>query len=436
MKKVVFFLAIVFMVTGCYKDDINDLNEKYDKLKEELDAYKTLLQALENKLTVNSITETANGYKVVFSDGTEMQVGNGTDGTNAPSIVRIVDTGNTVVFHMSDGTTITVGKTVSEGLYVLSEGAAGSGNGQLVYFDYNSATNKYVRNNTKRFQNYGETPNDLVIYGSKMYCAITGTSVNGGLIRVINVKTGETIQDIPTTDENGKLQPRRLAVHDGKVYVSAYPGAVVRIDTTAYAVNVTQLSGTFSEGICVSGENLYICNSGQGVGNTVSVVNISQFEETDEITVPYNPVNIVNAGNNELYINTASVWSGPAMGNLANVHILNTASKTVTKTFNIEIESIALGKNYVYCSATDWDTYGSVLKKISIANKTVSEFTTDPDDYMFGYKLSVNPLNDEVFLTQMMGDDVYRFKEDGTYIETLSTGQANGAIVAFISTVK
>ena len=500
MKRLSFFLTILFMaalITSCYKDDINDLNNKYNQLKQEqerqaqlLATYQSLIQALENKLTINSIEPDGSGYKIKFSNGAEVSIANGQngrtpimaigengnwfidgvdsgkkstgesgttltivngywhmdgvdtgvkangdDGTSVPYIVSIVDVNGTIIFHMSDGTSITVGKTVSEGLYVLSEGNYGSGNGQLVYFDYNSTTDKYVRNEAKRFQNYGETPNDLIIYGSKMYCAITGSG-NNGIVRVIDPKTGATIRDIPITKESTDLQPRRLTVHGGKVYVSTYKSAVAKIDTLDYTVNIAVIGGTFSEGICVAGENLYICNSGQGGGNTISIVNVAQFEETGTITVPYNPIHILYAGNNELYFNTASVWSGPAAGAPANLHILNTSSKTVTKTFNLEIEFIAKGKEYVYGSATDWSTYGTIFKKISIANKSASDFTTDPEDYMFGYKLAVNPLNDEVFLTQQMGDWVDRFAKDGTWIEQIETGKQNGAAIAFVNVVK
>lgn len=500
MRKIAFLLSMALVLNGCYKDDIDDLNKKYDDLKKEqqrqaelLATYQSLINALEKKLTISSIVTTDNGYKIVFSNETEMIIKNGdnghtpvitvgdngnwfidgvdsgkkstgqdgtsptlsiiggywylndvntgvkaegTDGSNAPAIVSIVDVGGTILFYMSDGTTVTMGKTVTVGLYVLSEGTMGNGNGQLVYFDYNAATDKFVRNNEKRFQNYGETPNDLIIYGSKMYCAMTGTTTGGGMVRVINPTTGETLKDIEITRESTSQQPRRLTSHQGKVYVTLYSGAVARIDTATFATSVAGLSGTFSEGLCVFGQSLYVCNSGQGADNTVSVVDIARFTETETITVPYNPTNILNVGNGQLYLNTASVWSGPASGAPANIHILNPTTKQVVHTFDIGAENIAAGKNYVYATATDWNTYDGMLKKISIFDKSVTNFTTSTTKLMFAYKLSVNALTNEVFLTQQMGQDINRFKEDGTHIETLKAGQQNGAAVAFVGVVK
>jgi len=444
MKKVFFYAVVVaFLMSGCYKDDIDDLNKKYDELRQEqerqaelLATYQTLLQAFENKLTITSAVEVEGGYKIVFSNGTEMLVKNGKDGKDGyqtPYIVSIVDVGGSIVFYMSDGNTITIGKTVTAGLWALSEGTMGRGNGQLGYFDYNAATDKFVRNDSKRFQNYGETPNDLLVYGSKMYCAITGTT-DDGIVRVINPATGATIRDITVTFETVKQQPRRLAATKGKVYVTLYSGAVAQIDTVTFNVSVIGLGGTFSEGICAYEQSLYICNSGQGAENTVSVVDIATFAETETITVPYNPVNIISVGNGELYLNTATVWSGPAAGTPANVHVLNTATKTVTATFDVAVESIVAGKNYVYGTGFDWYEYEDTFVKISIANKSVSDLS---DNSVFmSYKLSVNPLTGEVFQTQQMGQDIARFKEDGTYIETLDAGQQSGAALVFINTVK
>lgn len=500
MKRLAFLISFVLLLTGCYTDDINDLNRKYDELQKEqerqaelLATYQALLDALDKKLTISTIVDVEGGYKIVFSNGTEMLIKNGEDGhtavitigdngnwyidgvdtgkkstgqdgvsptlrivdgywylndvntgvkaegthgEDAASIIAIVDTGGTIVFYMSDGSTITIGKTETIGLWVLSEGSWGSGNGQLVYFDYNTTTDKFVRNEEKRYQKYGETPNDLIVYGSKMYCAITGDNTNGGIVRVVNPYTGATIQEITITMESGKQQPHRLTANEGKVYITLYSGAVAQVDTLSFATRTAGLSGSFSEGICTYGQSLYICNSGQGTDNTVSVVDIARFVETGTITVPYNPVNIVSVGNGELYLNTASVWNGPAAGAPANIHVLNPATKQITHTFGIAAENIVAGKNYVYGTATDWEDYSGMLKKISIADKSVNDFTAATSKLAFAYKLSVNPLTNEVFLTQQMGQDINRFKEDGTHIETLKAGQQNGAAVVFANTVR
>jgi hypothetical protein len=322
-------------------------------------------------------------------------------------------------------------KPETRGVYLLSEGAFGQGNGQLAYFSYNKTENKFEKDESKVFTEYGETPNDLVIYGAKIYCAITG-NLNGGSLRVINPATGATIIDIPTKNGTDTYQARRIAAHGGNIYVSLYPDAVARIDTLTYNVTYTKVSGTYPEGLAVYETSLYVCNSGQGNENTVSVINLSSFTETGTINVPYNPVNIISAGNGDLYINTASAWTGPAAGTPANVHIVNASSKTVTKTFNVDAANIALGEDYIYAGGFSYTSFEDNFKKISLADKTVTDFTNEEgeDKMSGGYKLSVNPLNGDVFLSQRR--EFLRFQKDGTYLETLNANAANGAAAVFI----
>ncbi|MDR1517652.1 MAG: hypothetical protein LBS52_06130 [Dysgonamonadaceae bacterium] len=512
-KSVLFLFSLVFLLNACYTDDINDLNKKYDELRAEqlrqaelLVQYQALLQALEQRLTVSSLTQTADGLEIVFSNGNKMVLKNGqdgadghtpvitigangnwlidgtdtgvkaagtngtngdtptigangnwfiggtdtgvkaagtngTDGQEAPRIIGVVDVGGTIIFYLSDGTTVTLGKMETIGLWVLSEGSWGSGNGQLRGYSYDSGTGNFTADATKRFQNYGDTPNDLLIYGSKMYCAITGkdnTSTDGlgALVRVIDPKTGVTVQDIVIPDGTNRHQPRHIAAEGGKVYVTLYGGAVAQIDTTSFTANVTPLSGSYSDGIAVYGSSLYICNSGQGADNRISVVDITSFTETETITVPYNPTIIVKAGN-ELYFTTADIYSGATVVTSANVHVLNPATKAVT-TLGVNADFIAAGRQYVYATITDWNSYSAgVVQKIAIADKTVSTFAATPSQLpMWTYKLSVNPVTSEVFVTQGMGQTVARFKEDGTRIQNLSVGQQNGAAVVFVNTIK
>ena len=440
MKRFTLLLSLVVVLAGCYRGDIDDLNRKYDQLSAEqkhqaelIAALEQFMHALEGQLTVSSVTAVdEGGYRIVFSDGSELKVGS--------AIVSVVDDGGTVTFNMSDGSTVTMRKTETVGLYALAEGSWGQGNGQLLYFDYDPSSNRFVVNDSKRFINYGETPNDLLIYGSKMYCAITGPdgSNAGRLVRVIDVATGATIRDIAVRKDADTLQPRRLAVHGGKVYASLYSGGLARIDTLSYAVDVIALGGDFSEGLCVYGESLYVCNSGQGAGNTVSVVSLVQFVETGTITVPHNPVNIISAGNGELFLNTAGVWSGVSMVAPPNVHVIDAAGKRVSATLDVEVESIAAGKGYVYGAGFSWNTFSDTFKKISIGDKSVSDFTDADgmDEIIMIYKLSVNPLNGDVLLTQQMGDYIYRFKADGTYVESLRTGKTSGSALAFVNTTK
>ncbi len=95
------------------------------------------------------------------------------------------------------------------GYWILSEGYANSNNSELAWYD--AATGEL---STKQFaavngMPLGDTGNDLQVYGSKMYCVVTGpgfgaTSEEGtSYIEVIDPSNGKSIKRIPFTDAEG-----------------------------------------------------------------------------------------------------------------------------------------------------------------------------------------------------------------------------------------
>ena len=95
MKKLLLILSTAFVLSlvGCSYDDsrlwdvIDKLEEEQEKLEEEqeqmqeqLNAQQTLLNALANKLTITAITDTAEGYTIVFSDGSTAIIKDGAKG--------------------------------------------------------------------------------------------------------------------------------------------------------------------------------------------------------------------------------------------------------------------------------------------------------------------------------------------------------------------
>ena len=113
MKKVLFsFVMAALLLTGCYQDDIDDLNSKYDDLKstqtQQAQLIATLQSALDAKVTITSVVETADGYEISFSDGKKVKLTQGKDGA---SIAEIKIVNDTVEFKFSDGKTMTIPMT-------------------------------------------------------------------------------------------------------------------------------------------------------------------------------------------------------------------------------------------------------------------------------------------------------------------------------------
>lgn len=103
MKKIYVFLlvaGITFSLSNCTYDDsalwnemeqikdrVSDLEESVLQTNEEIEALQAIINALQNNLYITSVEQTADGYTIVFSDGTSANIMNGKDGvngTNAP----------------------------------------------------------------------------------------------------------------------------------------------------------------------------------------------------------------------------------------------------------------------------------------------------------------------------------------------------------------
>lgn len=101
MKLKSFFLWSLMIIgaVSCKYDDgelwnkVNDLDGRLTNIESQLTqmntdlaSVKTIAQALQNNVYVKSVSATENGYVIIFTDGTEATISNGSDGKNAPVI--------------------------------------------------------------------------------------------------------------------------------------------------------------------------------------------------------------------------------------------------------------------------------------------------------------------------------------------------------------
>jgi DNA-binding beta-propeller fold protein YncE len=151
------------------------------------------------------------------------------------------------------------------------------------------------------------------------------------------------------------------------------------------------------------------------------VVNINSFSETSTITVPQNPLMIEATASGEIYFSTSDLsWFN---GNPSNLHLLNPVSKQVTRTFDIRASRIAHSNDFLYVVDFDWNDYSDHISKINLQTKEVNDITSIYEDYAMVYSVSVNPLNNDIYLTNQ-GDDVVIFDKEYNQKLELKTGIA------------
>ena len=201
------------------------------------------------------------------------------------------------------------------GAFVLNQGNMRNNiPGSLTNIDYETGTayqNVYREVNGRVL---GDTPQDAIIYGDRMYIAVYQSNV----IEVVNKKTLKSEKTI-TLNSTG-TQPRDLAAKGDYVYISMYDGYVSRLDTKTLTIDKTVKVGPNPEEITIAGDYLYVTNSdgmnytnGYVNGKTVSKINLSTFTEEKKIEVGLNPTKIKSNGSDIFVICMGNYGDVPAM---------------------------------------------------------------------------------------------------------------------------
>ena len=190
-----------------------------------------------------------------------------------------------------------------EGIFLINSGNSGDQiPGSLTYIgnDGSTTANAFATVNGRVL---GNTPNDVLVYGSKLYIVVTGENT----VEVVDKTTFKSIKQISTTElmgtDKGK-QPRRLAAGGAYVYLSTFDGYVAAIDTTEYTAAKIYQVGSYPEGMACDNGNLYVANSdyGQGINPSISKINLETGEVTDfKNELIKNPTSLV-CTNGNLYI--------------------------------------------------------------------------------------------------------------------------------------
>lgn len=164
---------------------------------------------------------------------------------------------------------------VTEGALVVNNGSSYNGiNGSLTYIDYKNDASREIN------INLGGTPNDVMVYGGKVY--VTGSDEN--TVFVLDRKNFSLIKQISTVSEMGAEEgamPRALEAWGSNVYVSTYGGYVGVIDTLKLSIGNMYPVGSYPEGMAVSESEdgvpfLYVANSDYGNGNgSISTINLT-----------------------------------------------------------------------------------------------------------------------------------------------------------------
>lgn len=318
---------------------------------------------------------------------------------------------------------------VSTGLFVLGQGKFGANNANLTYFDYTNgfASNYFFEDKNNR--GLGDTGQDMVIYGSKIYIAMYGSNV----IEVINSKTGISVDTVKLD------KPRYMTSGNGKIYVTLYGGKVAQIDTISMNTEKTVNVGPNPDGITIYNNKLYVANTGgmQAVkDSTISVIDIVTFTETKKIKVNLNPSTVKVDSYGDIYVKSN--------GNYGNIpgkfQRINTATEMVTD-IDVAVQGFDIVGDYAYIYNFDYDSSWQA------ANKSIKVFDVKNESLLKNsltgsyviektpYAIAVDPITKNTFLgvtDYKNNGKMYCFDQDGNYKYSFTTG-VNPAKLVFVT---
>ncbi len=324
----------------------------------------------------------------------------------------------------------------STGAYVVNAGNMGSNiESSLTAIDYASSTATQNVFKTANGRSLGNTANDGIVYGNKIYLAVDQSNT----IEVIDKKTKKSIKQIKTTELLGNAEgaePRHIIADGGKVYFTTYGGYVAAVDTTSFALQKKWQVGSYPEGLVIGNGNLYVANSNYGYGGgNISCINLSNDKvETKNIEGVNNPTSIYYASN-VLYVLDNPVY-GPAPDYAATgENALRAVSFAEGKS-----QKVADG-NYAVCVTPGATTRMNVVRPYFLvlnapyggtpsvsalaAGSTQAQTMTLSEMPVSPCGIFADPLNGHIFvLSYKMGDNGYAdYNGNGYVVEYDSAGQ-------------
>lgn len=303
-------------------------------------------------------------------------------------------------------------------MLVLSEGLFNMNNSRLSYYNFETKELKtnYFKEKNKR--GLGDTANDMIRYGSKIYIVVNVSSQ----VEVIDANTGYSVKQIPVFDEDDKArQPRYLTGKYGKVYVTCFDGNLLRIDTVKLEIDGMVKCGRNPEGLCIANEKIYVANSGgldnPNYDNTVSVVDLNTFKEIKKIQVADNPYKIFADSEGDVYVSSRGNYSTSQPYRFQRID--SYVDEVIQEFEGLNVLNFTIYNDIAYMYSFDFNSDNNWIKTFDcLTEKVIDEkFITDNTKIEKPYSIQVNPFDGNIYITNTsdftMNGDVLCFNKDG-----------------------
>ena len=297
--------------------------------------------------------------------------------------------------------------TFKGGVFIVNEGNYRSGNGSLSFYSYDSSkifNDLFYSINGRPL---GDVPNSMAIRGNNAYIVVN----NSGKIEVTDQATL-----ISKATITGLISPRNISfINDYKAYVSSlYSDSVAIINLTDNSISGYINLRRSSEMIAIIGNKAFI--SYWTEGKEIMVVNTDNDKVVDSIEVGIEPESMTFDKYGMLWVLCNGGW---ARQNYAELVEINTSTNYVEKTLVFPTKDASPSCLKIDGNGQTLYYIDNGVRKMDISSTEIPSATfITPDSGQYFYKIAINPLNSDIFVT-----DAVDFAQQGYLLLYSSDGK-------------
>jgi YVTN family beta-propeller protein len=287
---------------------------------------------------------------------------------------------------------------LSNGILVLNEGLFQQNNSSISWIDLttDAVTSDLFLNTNGRL--LGDTGNDMKVYGGKIYVVVN----NSNTLEILNKRSGKSIKQISMMNGGNGKQPRSIAFYGGKAYITCYDGFVDVLDTASLSIVQRIQVGSNPEGLAVSGNKLFVSNSGglnyPSVDSTLSVIDLTTHQEITRVTVGKNPGGVKADAAGDVYVIARGNY-----GSIPSRMVKVDPSTLATQTFTFDASSLErMGDHFLIT----YFNYSNNTSQVKLFN-TITE-TLESDNFLSTtgittlYGVRYDPVRNKIYCLDAM----------------------------------
>jgi YVTN family beta-propeller protein len=260
----------------------------------------------------------------------------------------------------------------ASGVYILNEGNYGDAQGARLslYLPQTDTTYTSIVEAANGGAHLGSTADDFALYHGKLYVLMSGSE----RLVVLSATSHQILQDAYYPGD----VPHDLLIDStrGCLYITRlYKGSILVVDLTTLNVKDSVAVGQNPMQMALAGGRLFVCNSGYGYDNTVSVINPDTRKVVSSLHVGYGPSGVAVASDGLLYVAcTGNAYSTPKVPGM--VYRINPSVAAVTDSLSFADplggQVVASVKGYVYLIGSSTSYFGGPIHRVAVATGAIS----------------------------------------------------------------